>query len=125
MKVKLDENLPAALVDALGKLGHDVDTVPQQRLAGHPDSTIWDAAQHEARFLITQDLDFSDARRFAPDTHHGLLLVRVTQPGRLALLRRIRSLFEGEDVEGWRSCFVVATEHKLRVRRPISHASST
>lgn len=76
MKVKLDENLPARLVRLLAELGHDADTVPQEGLAGRPDADIWVAAQTAARFLITQDLDFSDIRRFAPGTHQGLLLVR-------------------------------------------------
>ena len=34
------------------------------------------AAQSDGRFLITQDLDFSDAREYVPGTHHGLLRVR-------------------------------------------------
>ena len=38
----------------------------------------WLAPQSGSRFLITQDLDFSDIRKFAPGTHHGLLLVQTT-----------------------------------------------
>lgn len=71
MKVKLDENLSARLVRVLAELGHDADTVPQEGLAGRPDVGIWAAAQTAERFLITQDLDFSDIRRFAPGTHQG------------------------------------------------------
>ncbi len=41
--------------------------------------------QTEERFLITQDLDFSDMRRYGPGTHAGLLLVRIGQPGRQVL----------------------------------------
>jgi predicted nuclease of predicted toxin-antitoxin system len=78
---------------------------------------VWKAAQRGGRFLITQDLDFSDIRRFRPGTHHGLLLVRLRVPGRTALVRRVQSLFEEEDVERWRGCFVVVTDTKLRVRR--------
>ncbi len=63
MKIKLDENLPARLGDVLSDLGHDIDTVIQERLAGHSDAEVWEAAQRAERFLITQDLDFSDIRR--------------------------------------------------------------
>jgi hypothetical protein len=73
MKIKLDENLPTSLVADLTALGHDVDTAPTEGLAGHPDSDVWRAAQSAGRFLITQDLDFSDVRAFAPGTHHGIL----------------------------------------------------
>jgi hypothetical protein len=33
--------------------------------------------QAHGRVFITQDLDFSDARKYVPGTHHGLLLVRL------------------------------------------------
>jgi len=44
-----------------------VDTVPQEALTGRPDSVIWACTQEAERLLITQDLDFSDVRRFAPN----------------------------------------------------------
>lgn len=118
MKLKLDENLPASLEEALAALGHEVDTVPAEGLAGRPDGDVWDAAQSEARLLVTQDLDFSDARRYAPGTHHGVLLIRLREPGRVALSDAVRALFEREDVDSWRGCIVVAGDHRIRVRRP-------
>lgn len=117
MKLKLDENLPQQLVPILTGLGHDVDTVPDEHLAGQDDDNVWDAAQAARRFLVTQDLDFSDARRYAPGTHHGLLLVRLPAPGRQALVERISTLFRTEAVETWEGCVVSATPKKVRVRR--------
>lgn len=118
MKLKLDENLPEQLAIRLRELGHDVHTVPEESLSGQSDMAVWAAAQAEARFLITQDLDFSDVRRFQPGTHAGLLLVRLHAPGRLALTQHLSTLFGTEPVETWARCFVVLTDHKLRVRRP-------
>ena len=118
MKIKLDENIPAALGQMLENLGHDVETVITEELVGCTDSQIWDSAQREGRFLITQDLDFSDIRVFRPGRHHGILLIRLRSPGRLALTGRIEELFENEDPESWKKCFVVATDRKLRIRRP-------
>ncbi len=97
MKIKLDENMPTALAQALAALGHEADTVPQEGLAGRDDDAVWQAAQDASQFLIAQDLGFSDVRRYTPGAHHGLLLVRLKKPGRRAL-----------------------TERKLRVRRPPS-----
>lgn len=57
--------------------------------------------QAAQRFLVTQDLDFSDVRVFAPGTHYGFLLVRLQQPGRAALRACVRQIFETEDVEQW------------------------
>lgn len=94
MKIKLDENI-----------------------AGSKDTTVWESAQREARFLITQDLDFSDIRIFRPGTHHGILLVRLRSPGRLALLNKISELFLKENTDEWRGCFLVLTDVKLRIHR--------
>jgi predicted nuclease of predicted toxin-antitoxin system len=117
MKVKLDENLPADLTVLLKDLGHDVHTTPEERLAGCPDGDIWAATQRESRFLITQDLDFSDLRQFAPGSHHGILLVRLRSASRRNLVERIGELFQSENVEEWSGCFVVATERKIRIVR--------
>jgi predicted nuclease of predicted toxin-antitoxin system len=118
VRIKLDENLPAGLVPLLAALGHDVDTVPAEGIGGEDDDVVWRTAQAAGRFLVTQDLDFSDARKYAPGTHHGLLLVRLPQPGRIALQERVTSLFRTEAVDTWSGCMVTATPTKVRVRRP-------
>lgn len=89
MKIKLDENLPLRLAGVLKGIGHDVHTVPGEQLTGHADNEIWGATQNESRFLITQDLDFSDLRRFAPGSHHGILLLRLRSPNRRNLISRV------------------------------------
>lgn len=118
MKIKLDENLPLRLATLLEDLGHDVHTAHQELLTDHADAEIWEATQIESRFLITQDLDFSDLRQFAPGSHQGILLVRLRSPSRQRRIERITGLFQKEDVEPWAGCFVVATERKIRVLRP-------
>lgn len=118
MRIKLDENLPVALGVALTRLGHDVDTVMAEGLTGSPDPEVWLAAQANRRFLITQDLDFSDIGRFRPGAHHRLLLLRLKQAGRLAIANRVKELFETQRIDDWPGCFVVATDLKIRIRRP-------
>jgi len=118
LRIKLDENLPAALVTILTGLGHVVDTVADEGLRGRSDTDVWEAARTDDRFFITQDLDFSDIRRFPPGAHPGLLLIRLRQPGRRALTERVRALFEHENVESWTRCFVVASDIKIRIRTP-------
>lgn len=118
MKIKLDENMPAKLAELLSAIGHDTDTVQHEGFSGQPNDNIWQATQNAARFLITQDLDFSDLRKYQPGQHHGLLLVRLVNPSRKALIERVRTLFNTENVERWRKCFVVATEIKIRIHEP-------
>jgi predicted nuclease of predicted toxin-antitoxin system len=119
VNLKLDENLPDRLVSVLSDFGHDVETARSEQLTGRDDADVWAATQSAARFFITQDLDFSDQRLYTPGTHAGLLLVRLAQPGRDALLERVAMLFATESVEAWRSCLVVATDRKVRVKRPV------
>ena len=118
MRIKLDENIPARLIQTLTALGHEVDSVPDEGLGGSIDPDIWRAAQREGRFLITQDLDFSDIRQFQPGTHYGILLVRLKNPGRLALINSIATVFQSEDTATWSGCFIVLSENKLRIRHP-------
>ncbi len=117
MKVKLDENIPVRLAGDLAILGHDVDTVASEGLKGKPDGEVWSAVRRDERFLITQDLDFSDIRQFQPGTHPGLLLVRLREPGANALLSRIHTVVESEGLDSFARCFVVLTDRKLRIRR--------
>jgi len=118
MKLKLDENLPARLVADLESLGHDVDTVSAEGLGGRPDSDVWTLVQTERRFLVTQDMDFSDTRRYAPGSHAGLLIVRLVRPGREALRAAVHRAFRARGEDDWTGCFVVVSENKLRVLRP-------
>lgn len=115
MKLKLDENLPESLLSELSALNHDVDNVRAENLTGKTDNSIWDAAQKAGRILITQDLDFSDVRKFAPGTHCGLIIVRLRQPGRTALARRIKEAFASEPTQTWERNFALITDVKIRV----------
>lgn len=100
MKIKLDENIPARLADILTQLGHDTDTIYREGYAGSHDDQVWQITQQNQRFLITQDLDFSDIRRFVPGSHFGILLVRLRDLGREALLKRIEFLFQQKMLRG-------------------------
>lgn len=120
MKVKLDENLPATLAPRLAALGFDVDTVLDEGLRGHSDADVWNAAQAEGRFLVTQDLDFSDARRYAPGTHHGVLLVRLPDEEQWRASDHIVAWFADPTAVSWTGCLVVASPRKVRVIRPES-----
>ncbi len=118
MKIKLDENIPSRLASFLRNEGHDADSVADEGLTGYDDSAVAEAANSAGRFLMTQDLDFSDIRRFVPGTHPGILVVRLQAPGRQALHDRIVALLRDESLDEWEGCVVIATEMKVRVRRP-------
>jgi len=117
VKIKMDENLPLSLAEELKQLGHDVHTVFDENLNGRPDTEVWTACCSEDRFLITQDLDFSDSRKFQPGTHAGILIVRLSDDSRENLLHCVLSAFQSHPVEEWRGSLVTLTEVKLRVKK--------
>jgi predicted nuclease of predicted toxin-antitoxin system len=110
VKIKLDENLPAGLANDLKVLGHDADTAREEGLTGRPDKDLWDAAGAAERFLVTQDLDFSDLRAFGKRATAGVLVIRLAEPSRIRLTRRVTEIFRTENVESWIGCLVVATD---------------
>jgi predicted nuclease of predicted toxin-antitoxin system len=118
MKVKLDENITPRAATRLRSLGHDVDTALDEALGGHCDEAVWREAQETGRFLVTQDLDFSDVRRFKPGTHRGILLVRIPDATQNRLADYLEAWFGALDCGSWDGCFVVATPNKVRVLRP-------
>ena len=89
MKLKLDENLRETLIAPLSALGFDVDSVRSEGLEGRPDPEIWKGTQQDGRMLLTQDLDFGDARKFAPGSHYGCVIFRLGNPGLFALTARV------------------------------------
>jgi predicted nuclease of predicted toxin-antitoxin system len=124
MKIKLDENLPSSLAIPLERLGHGVHTVQEENLTGRPDREVWEAVQLESRFLVIQDLDFSDLRHFSLGSHHGILLLRLRSADRKSLLARVEEIFQTEYVGDWAGCFVVASERKIRLLKPPNKQNS-
>jgi predicted nuclease of predicted toxin-antitoxin system len=118
MKIKLDENLPAELAGLFSAQNHDVHTVPGEQLTGQRDDVIFQAAFDENRLLVTQDLHFSDIRRFKPGTHPGVVLVRLRDPNRRKLIERIKQMLQSQNIENWAGCFVVIGDVRLRLLRP-------
>ena len=118
MRLKLDENIPKSARARLALLGHDVDTVLDENLGGGADPQIWAAAQHEERLLVTQDLDFSDVRQFAPGTHWGILLVRLPDNEQWRIADYLVGWFSSHEAKSWAHCFVVASANRIRVKRP-------
>ena len=115
MKIKIDENLPIEVAEELRKYAHDVATVWEEGLAGSDDSVIWHAAWAEDRVLLTQDLDFSDVRRYGTVPHSGIVVLRLRKATRERVIQRCIDLFS-QSVD-WTGCYVTATEQKIRIRR--------
>lgn len=87
MRLKLDENLPVAAAIPLRELGHDVDTVHDEALAGAADPQVIAAATAAGRALITLDKGLADVRAYPPADYAGIILLRPKSTGRGTVLQ--------------------------------------
>jgi len=85
MKFKVDENLPAELLDDLRGAGHDAETVPEEGLSGARDAVILDRVRREGYTLLTMDKGIADVRAYPPGRYAGIVLFRPSTSGRGAL----------------------------------------
>jgi predicted nuclease of predicted toxin-antitoxin system len=77
VRLKLDEKITVVAKDPLVELGHDVDTVADEGLAGRPDPDVLAAAIADERALVTFDLGIGDPRVYPPGDHQGIILLRL------------------------------------------------
>ena len=98
MKIKLDENVHGDTKEALAGWGHDVTTVHDEALAGHPDIELAAAVRAERRCLVTFDLDFADARRYPPPEYAGIVVLRLRVPTSKIQVRRLASFFASKPI---------------------------
>ena len=106
MKVKLDENLPAELLDDLRAAGHEADTVRDEALAGAPDAVVLGRVRDDPGFSSRWTRGSPMSARIHPEHHSGIVLFRPGSMGRgttLALVRRNLQAVLERDLTG-RDC---------------------
>jgi predicted nuclease of predicted toxin-antitoxin system len=104
MRLKLDENLGQRTSEVFKRQGHDVLTVPEQKLASASDRVLIEVCRHEHRCLVTLDLDFGNPLLFHPAANAGIAVLRLpARPSHQDLLDVAETLAEAlarEPVEG-------------------------
>lgn len=118
MRLKLDENLPAELVENLRVRGHDVDSVVSEGLASRPDLAVARAAREARRVLLTLDKGLGDIRRFPPRLYAGLVVFRLSRQGRAQVQRAVLdTLPQLRKYRRLAGRLIVVTDSAVRVRR--------
>lgn len=116
MRFKIDENLPEEVAAILRSVGYDTQTVQDQGLVGAVDDMILSVCQHEARVLMTLDLDFADVRAYPPGENSGVIVLRLRTQDKghvLDVIGRLLPLLAREPVENrlW-----IVEETRVRIR---------
>lgn len=92
MRFKIDENLLRDLADVLRGTGHDVATVHDERPSGADDEHLATVCRSEGWALITFDVGFADIRRYPPNAHAGMIVLRLERQDVLHVLDMVRRL---------------------------------
>jgi predicted nuclease of predicted toxin-antitoxin system len=71
VRLLVDESLPRAATAVLRAVGHDVVDARDSGLRGASDDEVLARAVGEGRVVVSADLDFANALRFAPGTHEA------------------------------------------------------
>jgi predicted nuclease of predicted toxin-antitoxin system len=116
MLFKVDENLHPDVADFLRQHGHDALTVYDQGLRGHPDTDVAAVCQRETRGLLTLDLDFADIRSYPPADYAGIIVLRIgdqSRPAVLQVMQRVVAALTQEPLAGhlW-----IVDERQIRIR---------
>jgi predicted nuclease of predicted toxin-antitoxin system len=115
-RFKVDENLPREAQTLLLDAGHDAHTVHDERLVGHPDSTIFDICLNEDRVLVTLDLDFADIRQYPPSSHRGIWVLRPETQSIENTLSVLRGALALVGVEPTTNRLWIAEPGRVRIR---------
>jgi len=118
VRIKLDENITVEAKAPLVAAGHDVDTVIDEALAGHPDPDVLAGAVADQRALVSFDLGFGDPRVYPPGSHRGVILLRLRDQQPANVVALLQDLADNHDLDDLAGCIVVVTEGLVRIRRP-------
>lgn len=116
MRIKLDENLPQALMELLRVAGHDVVTAADEGLSGSKDPVVLQAATAESRVLLTFDLDFADIRHYPVGSHAGIVVFRLHDQRWVVLEQLARRLIDSDLLSRLRGGLAIVDERRVRVR---------
>ena len=117
-KIKVDEDLPAAITRMLKAGDYDAVSVLEQNRGGLKDPPLWQAVQAEGRFLITADKGFGDIRSCPPGAHAGVLVLRPDEDGVRPMEELIEKVLAQYQLAELAGTIAVVTPRGIRIRRP-------
>lgn len=109
--------MPAEVAEMLRSAGHDAMSVLDQNLGGWADPGVAEVCRSEGRIIVTLDVGFADTRNYPPQDYAGLIVVRLKQQDKPAILQafeRAMRVFALEPVD--RALWIVEKD-RVRIRR--------
>ena len=117
LKVLVDEDLPRSSAALLQSLGINTIDVRDVGLKGASDAEVFEYAQKEERIIITRDVEFGNIVKYPPQSHYGVVVIRVPNTYvRDQILRIIRKFFVEVAGKELARSIVVLEADKYRIR---------
>ena len=117
MRIKVDEDLPRAVVRLMRDRGYEADSVVDEGMGGWEDRALWETVQREGRFLVTADKGFADTRQFPPGKHAGVLLLRPREDGIRPVVELLERVLSEHDFKVLQKTLTVISPHGIRIRK--------
>jgi predicted nuclease of predicted toxin-antitoxin system len=111
-----DECVYKVTVDLLRSWGHDVLTAQEEGLSGKPDEDILAYAVAHERVLITIDMDFSNIRHYAPESHRGIIVAKIRPRNVDAVHKVLQYLLNSIEPDRLSASLVIVDQSKYRIR---------
>lgn len=115
MKILADESVDAPVVEALRKVGHDVEFVLEIS-PGISDTEVLQLAGKKKRFVITSDKDFGELVVKSRFPHRGVLLYRLSGLSNERKSEMIVEVIKERESE-LKDNFSVLSVHQIRIRK--------
>lgn len=120
MKIKLDENLGALVKTRLKNDGQQVTTIAEEGLSSSNDKTVAEVCRQDAKCLLTLDLGFANPFQFPPSMHHGIAVLRVSDPiTRLKLKQAVDTFLNALESMEFVGKLWIVEANRVRVYQPI------
>ncbi len=117
MRFLADENIYHLTIQFLRENNHSVLSIIEMGLSGSPDDKVFDTACQEKCILLTLDKDFTDLRRYRPENHSGIVVIRIKPPTTEKIEAALRQLLSEQDIHSKiKSALVVLGENGYRIR---------
>jgi len=117
VKFLADENIPPIIIDFIRKRGFDIKDIYKIGKSGLSDEGIMEIARAEKRILISFDKHFADIIKYPPNSHHGIIRIRIHPPLISSLIEAFEKFLEKFDLSEFEGALVVLERNGFRVRR--------
>jgi predicted nuclease of predicted toxin-antitoxin system len=117
IKFLLDENVPLSIGAFLRDVGFDVVHAKEVEMLGASDDHIMELARREERTLITLDKHFADLVLYPPNTHWGVIRIRIHPPRLDNVTEALTHFLKQFDTSTIRGTLIVLENNGFRIRR--------